>query len=45
MGRPSETVTKTFATHAGGEPKQVTVELFPWEKLDKVEEVKQAFGI
>ena len=45
MGRPSEVVTKTFATHAGGEPKQVTVELFPWEKLDKVEEVKQAFGL
>ena len=45
MGRPSEVVTKTFATHAGGEPKQVTVELFPWEKLDKVEEVKKAFGL
>ena len=45
MGRPSEVVTKTFATHSGGEPKQVTVELFPWEKLDKVEEVKQAFGL
>ena len=45
MGRPSEVVTKTFATHTGGEPKQVTVELFPWEKLDKVEDVKKAFGL
>ena len=45
MGRPSEVVTKMFATHAGGEPKQVTVELFPWEKLDKVEDVKKAFGL
>ena len=45
MGRPSEVVTKTFATHAGGEPKQVTVELFPWEKLDKVEDVKKTFGL
>ena len=45
MGRPSEVVTKTFATHAGAEPMQVTVELFPWEKLDKVEAVKEAFGL
>ena len=45
MGRQSEIVTKSFATHAGGEPKQVTVELFPWEKLDKVEDVKKAFGL
>jgi len=45
MGRPYEVVTKTFATHAGGEPKKVTVELFPWEKLDKVDDVKRAFGI
>ena len=45
MGRPCEVVTKTFATHAGGEPKKVTVELFPWEKLDKVDDVKRAFGI
>ena len=45
MGRPSEVVTKRFATHKGGVAKEITVELFPWEKLDKVEEVKQAFGL
>lgn len=45
MGRPSETVTKRFEAHAGGQVKEVTVELFPWEKLDKVNEVKQAFGL
>ena len=45
MGRPSEVVTKRFATHKGGAAKEITVELFPWEKLDKVEEVKQAFGL
>ena len=45
MGRPAEVVTKRFASHAGGEAKEITVELFPWEKLDKVEDVKQAFGL
>jgi len=45
MGRTCETVTKRFEAHAGGEVKEVTVELFPWEKLDKVEEVKAAFGL
>ena len=38
-------VTKRFATHKGGAAKEITVELFPWEKLDKVDEVKQAFGL
>jgi S-adenosylmethionine synthetase len=45
MGRPCETVTKRFEAHAGGQVKEVTVELFPWEKLDKVDDVKQAFGL
>ena len=45
MGRPCEVVTKEFVSHAGGDVKRVQVELFPWEKLDKVEEVKQAFGL
>ena len=45
MGRPSEVVTKQFSTHAGGAVKEITVELFPWEKLDKVDEVKEAFGL
>ena len=44
MGRTPETVTKTF--HApGGIEKTVTVELFTWEKLDFVDQVKAAFGL
>ena len=45
MGRKPQRVTKTFVTHERGEEKTVEVELFPWEKLDKVEEVKAAFGL
>jgi len=44
MGREPQTVTKTFK-HANGEDVTMTVELFPWEKLDKVEEVRKAFGL
>lgn len=44
MGRKPETVTKTFRT-PNGEEKVVTVELFTWEKLDFVEQVKAAFGL
>ncbi|MFC6098236.1 methionine adenosyltransferase [Flavobacterium qiangtangense] len=44
MGRTPETVTKTFRT-PNGEEKTVTVELFTWEKLDFVDQVKSAFGI
>jgi S-adenosylmethionine synthetase len=44
MGRTPETVTKTFRT-PNGEEKVVTVELFTWEKLDHVTEVKAAFGL
>jgi S-adenosylmethionine synthetase len=45
MGRTPQKVTKTFVTHEGGEEKTIEVELFPWEKLDKVAEVKAAFGL
>lgn len=45
MGRECRTVTKRFETHTGGAVKEVTVELFPWEKLDKVEELKAEFGL
>ena len=45
MGRAPQKVTKTFVTHDGGDERTVEVELFPWEKLDKVEEVKAAFGM
>ncbi len=44
MGRKPETVTKTFSA-PGGLKKTVTVELFTWEKLDFVEQVKSAFGL
>lgn len=45
MGRVPQKVKKTFVTHEGGKERTVAVELFPWEKLDKVAEVKAAFGL
>ena len=44
MGRTPETVTKTFRT-PNGEEKVVTVELFTWEKLDYLEQIKAAFKL
>ncbi|MEO6949801.1 MAG: methionine adenosyltransferase [Ginsengibacter sp.] len=44
MGRVNEVVTKTFKLPNGAD-KKMKVELFTWEKLDKVNEVKKAFGI
>jgi S-adenosylmethionine synthetase len=44
MGRKPETVTKTFTSHYH-ETKQMEIELFTWEKLDRVEDVKREFGI
>jgi S-adenosylmethionine synthetase len=44
MGRSPETVTKTFSA-PGGLSKTVTVELFTWEKLDFVDQLKTAFKI
>jgi S-adenosylmethionine synthetase len=44
MGRKPETVTKTFKT-PNGEEKVITVELFTWEKLDYLEQVKAAFAL
>ena len=44
MGRKPETVTKTFNA-PGGLTKTVSVELFTWEKLDFVDQVKSAFGL
>lgn len=42
MGRKNEVVTKIFKTPSG-EPKSIEVELFTWEKLDYVDEVKKVF--
>ena len=44
MGRKNETVKKTF-TSLYHDKKEVEVELFTWEKLDKVAEIKKAFGL
>ena len=44
MGREPKVVTKHFRSCYEGN-KEVTVELFTWEKLDYVEQVKQAFGL
>jgi len=44
MGRKNEVVKKTF-TSFYHETKTIDVELFTWEKLDRVEEIRQAFGI
>jgi S-adenosylmethionine synthetase len=44
MGRKSETVSKTFKSPSG-EQKTLEVELFTWEKLDYVDQVKTAFGL
>ncbi|HEY0092653.1 MAG TPA: methionine adenosyltransferase [Flavobacterium sp.] len=44
MGRTPETVTKQFKS-PNGDIKEVTVELFTWEKLDFVDQVKSAFGL
>lgn len=44
MGRKNETVSKTFSA-PGGLTKTVEVELFTWEKLDFVDQVKTAFEL
>ena len=44
MGRESKTVTKHFESAYEGN-KDVTVELFTWEKLDYIDKVKEAFGL
>ena len=42
MGRKHEVVRKTFSSRYH-ETKVMEVELFTWEKLDKVDEIKEAF--
>ena len=44
MGRKSEIVKKTFTSHYH-ETKTIDVELFTWEKLDRVEDIREAFGL
>lgn len=44
MGRKNEVVKKTFTSHYH-ETKEVEVELFTWEKLDRVGDIRKAFGL
>ena len=44
MGRKHEVVTKTFE-RIDGTTKAIDVELFTWEKLDYVDQIKTAFGL
>jgi S-adenosylmethionine synthetase len=44
MGRYPKTITKTFNSY-NGKKKKMEVELFTWEKLDYVEEIKNLFSI
>ena len=44
MGRKNEVIKKTFTSHYH-ETKIIDVELFTWEKLDRVEEIKKLFGL
>lgn len=45
MGREPKMVKKTFRSRYDGAPVEKEVELFTWEKVDRVDEIKEAFGI
>lgn len=44
MGRKPEIVEKVFR-NGSGEKKKMKVKLFPWEELDYVEKIQDAFGL
>ena len=44
MGREPKVVDKTFTSHYH-ETKTIAVELFTWEKLDRVDDIRREFGI
>ena len=44
MGRKCEIVKKTFTSHYH-ETKTIDVELFTWEKLDRVDDIRKEFGL
>ena len=44
MGRNSEIKKKTFTSHYH-ETKTIEVELFTWEKLDRVDDIRKEFGL
>ncbi len=45
MGRKPRDVKKVFKSSNGQPDKKMTVSLFGWEKLNKVNEIKKAFGL
>ncbi|MCR5470038.1 methionine adenosyltransferase [Xylanibacter ruminicola] len=44
MGRQPEVKKKTFTSHYH-ETKEIDVELFTWEKLDRIEDIRKEFGL
>ena len=44
MGRQPQVVQKTFTSHYH-ETRVIDVELFTWEKLDRVDDIKREFGL
>ena len=45
MGRKNEVVTKTFTPSHYHETRTIDVELFTWEKLDSVDNIRKAFDL
>lgn len=44
MGREYRSISKHFHAYDGS-VKEIEVELFTWEKLDRVNDIKKAFGL
>ena len=44
MGREPQVVKKTFTSHYH-ETRTLDIELFTWEKLDRVDDIRRAFGL
>ena len=45
MGRKPRTVEKTFRSANGKPDRKMTVHLFKWEELDRLKEIRKAFGL
>jgi S-adenosylmethionine synthetase len=45
MGREYQEGVKRTFMEADGSEKTVTVDLFTWENLNRVEDIKKAFGL
>jgi S-adenosylmethionine synthetase len=44
MGRQPVVIQKTFTSHYH-ETRNIDVELFTWEKLDRVDDIRREFGL